>query len=232
YILGEYKPEAWTEWQVFTTDGDNYYGYELNLNGQIVQVGTAEKDYSTDRMARETLRFLRQNADKPFFVVYSPYAPHDPFRAPARHAGTFATLAPARPPNFRPADVTLKPNWVKFAKLISQPDPTPIDQTRRKYLETLLAVDEAVGDISKTLDTLGLTDNTIVFFLSDNGIHHGEHWWTSKFTSHEEAIRIPLVMRYPRRYPIGAVRSEMVQTIDVAPTIVAATGVAASPMDG
>lgn len=232
YILGEYKPDAWSEWQVFTGDGDNYRGYELNRNGEIEQVSQAESQYSTDRMAGETLRFIRENADRPFFVVYSPYAPHSPYAPAARHLGTFAGLAPARPPNFRPADVTLKPNWVKFSKSIANPDPGPTDQMRRDYLETLLSVDEAVGEISRTLDQLGLTDNTIVFFLSDNGHHFGEHWWSSKFTSHEESIRIPLMMRYPLRYPLGQSRSEMVQNIDVAPTIVAATGAAASPMDG
>jgi N-acetylglucosamine-6-sulfatase len=232
YVLGDYKPAAWDEWQVFTGDGDNYRGYELNLNGQIVQIGTSESDYSTDRMARETMRFMRDHADEPFFVMYAPYAPHAPDTPAQRHAGTFAGLPPARPPNFRPADVSLKPNWVKFSKFFADPDPSPVDETRRHYLETLLAVDEAVGDISETLDQLGLTDNTLVIFLSDNGHHFGEQWWNAKFTSYEESIRVPFALRYPLRYPLPQIRDDLALNIDVAPTIAAATGVAAPPVNG
>jgi arylsulfatase A-like enzyme len=232
YVLGDYKPDAWDEWQVFTRDNDNYRGYELNRNGQIVQVGQAESEYSTDRMADETMRFMRDHAAEPFFVLYAPYAPHEPFAPAARHLGTFANLPPARPPNFRPADVSLKPGWVKFSKSIANPDPSPIDQVRRASLETLLSVDEAVGDISKTLDQLGLTDNTLVIFLSDHGTHFGEHWWNGKFTSHEEALHVPLVMRYPRLYPVARASDDMVLNVDVAPTIAAAAGLSPPPMNG
>lgn len=230
--LGAYKPAAWDEWQVFTGDGDNYRGYGLNSNGQIVQVGTAENDYSTDRMARETQRFLRDHADEPFFVLYSPYAPHAPYMAAQRHVGRFAALPPSRPPNFRPADVSLKPAWVQYMKGITSPDATALDQSLRSHLETLLAVDEAVGAISRTLDQLGLTDNTLVLFLSDNGLHFGEQWWGSKFTSYEESVRIPFALRYPARYPLPQDRDEIVLNVDVAPTIAAAAGVTPPAVNG
>lgn len=232
YILGDHKPAAWDEWQVFTRDGDNYRGYELNLNGRIVQIGSSEADYSTDRMARETMRFMREHADDPFFVMYAPYAPHSPDTPAQRHVGTFATLPPARPPNFRPPNVSLKPNWVKFSKFFADADPSALDETRRHYLETLLAVDEAVGDISTTLDQLGLTDNTLVIFLSDNGHHFGEQWWGSKFTSYEESMRVPFAMRYPLRYPLPQIRDDLALNIDVAPTIADAAGVATPFVNG
>ena len=232
YVLGEYKPNAWDEWQIFTHDGDNYRGYELNENGHFVQMSQAESQYSTDRMADQTMRFARTHADEPFFVLYAPYAPHLPFAPAQRHIGTFAGLPPARPPNFRPANVSLKPNWVKFSKNIADPDTTEIDQARRDALETLLAVDEAVGDISTTLDQLGLTDNTLLIFLSDNGNHFGEQWWDSKFTSHEEAVRVPLMLRYPRLYPVALSSDDLVANIDIAPTIAAATGLTPPPMNG
>jgi N-acetylglucosamine-6-sulfatase len=232
YALGPYKPDAWDEWQIFIRDLDNYRGYELNRNGQIIQVGSSENDYSTDRMARETMRFMRDNADAPFFVTYTPYAPHSPLMPAQRHIGAFANLPPSRPPNFRPANVSLKPNWVKFSKTYANPDPSPIDESKRTYLETLLAVDDAVGDISQTLDQLGLTDNTLVIFLSDNGHHFGEQWWNSKFTSYEESVRIPFALRYPLRYPLAQDSEDIVLNVDIAPTIAAAVNVATPPVNG
>ena len=107
-----------------------------------------------------------------------------------------------------------------------------IDQGRRDALETLLAVDEAVGNISTTLDQLGLTDNTLLIFLSDNGNHFGEQWWDGKFTSHEESVRIPLMLRYPRLYPVALSSGDLVANIDIAPTIAAATGLTPPPMNG
>jgi N-acetylglucosamine-6-sulfatase len=233
YAMGETKPNAWDEWRVFTFDMDNYRGYPQNVNGHFEQASQAEAEYSTDRMARETMRFMGEHAEEPFFVMYAPYAPHGPYAPAQRHIGTFAGLPPARPPNFWPADVSLKPNWVRFMKLATQGDsPAPLDQTRRDYLETLLAVDEAVGDISEDLDRLGLTDNTMVIFLSDNGHHFGEQWWDGKFTSYEEAIRIPFLLRYPVRYPLAQERNEIVLNVDVATTIADATGVTGAPMNG
>src|SRR4030095_17008144 len=98
----------------------------------FVQMSQAESQYSTDRMADQTMRFARTHADAPVVALYAPYRPHGPYAPAHRHIGAFAGLPPARPPNFRPANVSLKPNWVRFSRNISNTHPTAGHQRGRR----------------------------------------------------------------------------------------------------
>jgi arylsulfatase A-like enzyme len=107
------------------------------------------------------------------------------------------------------------------------------DAFRIRQLESLLAVDEAVGAIAQRLERLGLTDQTLVVFTSDNGIMWREHWWPAKLTSYEETIRVPLVLRYPTALPRPLRSDVLALNIDLAPTFVEVAGAAApSGIDG
>jgi arylsulfatase A-like enzyme len=182
-----------------------------------VTFGSAPTDYSTDVLARRAVQFIRESRDAPFLVVLSLFAGHEPFTPAPRHAGRLAGLAPARPPSFLEPDVGGKPGWVRFLKGIGA-SPDRIDATRVAQLETLLAADEAVARVVDALDGFGLTDHTAVFFTSDNGIHWGEHWWTSKFSGYEESLRVPLLVRYPLLVPLPAASPALALNIDLAPT--------------
>jgi arylsulfatase A-like enzyme len=123
--------------------------------------------------------------------------------------------------------VSSKPTWVPFSKASwTQAFTTSDDAIRIAQLESLQAVDEAFGRIEDQLEEAGLLDNTVLVFTSDHGYHWGEHWWDSKFSQYEESLRVPLVVGYPVRAPVAAVRDEIVVNIDLAPTIAALAGVA------
>ena len=231
YLLGETKPDAWSTWQIFTGQTGRYFDYELNKDGVWSVMGGEEEDYSTDYLAREAIRFVRENSERPFFVMYAPFAPHAPATPAPRHVGALAGLGPYRPPNFREEDLSGKPAWLRFFRVIA-PTPDAYDALRISQLESLLAVDEAVGELSRVLDELGLTDNTVVLYLSDNGLQWGSHWWNEKWTPYEESIRVPFVLRYPRSFPLARESHEMVLNIDIAPTLMAAAGLPAPPADG
>ena len=88
-----------------------------------------------------------------------------------------------------------------------------------------MAVDENVGEMREYLDNNGLAENTVVVYLSDQGMFLGEHGWFDKRWMYEESIRIPLVIRYPNNIDPGQIRDEMVMNIDFAPTILDFAGV-------
>lgn len=69
----------------------------------------------------------------------------------------------------------------------------------RRYCETILAVDESLGRIIKSLEKSGEFENTLVIYLGDNGFLFGEHGLIDKRCAYEESIRIPLIMRFPKR---------------------------------
>jgi N-acetylglucosamine-6-sulfatase len=77
-----------------------------------------------------------------------------------------------------------------------------------------------VGEIYRTLEEIGELDNTLFVFTSDNSFLLGEHGMIDKRTMHEESIRVPLVVRYPKLINPGTVIHEQVLNIDLAPSII------------
>ncbi len=217
--LGLPPPPGWNDWNVFLrSSGGSYFDSQLNENGVVRTLPGGQ--YSTDVMGRRAVEFIRRNAAEQFFVVYAPYAPHSPSLPAPRHDGVFAGLPFHRPPSWREKDLSLKPDWVRVFSAILGPDEgRSRDRHRLKELETLLAVDDSVREITDTLERMGLTDETLVVFASDHGIQWGEHWTGTKFAAYEESIRMPLVMRYPARVPLPRSVDELVANIDVAPTL-------------
>jgi arylsulfatase A-like enzyme len=93
------------------------------------------------------------------------------------------------------------------------------------YLRHVTGADENLGRLLRTLDDLGLSDDTVVVYASDNGFYLGEHGLGDKRSLYEESLRIPLLVRYPRLVPKGATIDEMVLNIDLAPTLLELAGV-------
>lgn len=227
-VLGETKPVAWDDWWSLMKNDDQ--GFTMSINGPWHEFSA--QTYLTDFIARAAHRFVLKNKDKPFFMVMAPSAPHAPAIPAPRHQGLFLDLPPWRPPNFREADTTGKPKWVLFSRAITDPSTAAVDELRIHMAQSLQAVDEAVHDISRLLDKLGLSDRTLVLYMSDNGVHLAEHWWDSKFDSYEEGIRVPLLLRYPVRYPTARMDASLISNVDIAATIVDAAGATAPALDG
>ncbi|MCD2425079.1 sulfatase [Niabella pedocola] len=94
----------------------------------------------------------------------------------------------------------------------------------KDYLATAASLDR---NISKTLDFLdqhGLSKNTLVIYMSDQGFYMGEHGWFDKRFMYEESFRTPMVMRYPGVIKPGRVINDYVMNIDLAPTFIEMAG--------
>ena len=92
------------------------------------------------------------------------------------------------------------------------------------YLKTVKSVDDNVGRLMDYLKESGLDKNTLVIYTSDQGFFLGEHGWYDKRFMYEPSLGIPLVMRYPNGMKSGVRVDELVQNVDLAPTILTATG--------
>ncbi|HEX2025823.1 MAG TPA: sulfatase-like hydrolase/transferase, partial [Actinomycetota bacterium] len=163
------------------------------------------------------------------FLQVSPYAPHDPAEAAPRHATTTFPAWPGNPAVFE-TDKSDKPPSVKNASRTY--DEAVVD--RERQLRTLLAVDDLVDDIFDDLQAKG-EQNTLAFYLSDNGFFWAEHGLRGKNRPYTEAIKIPFFMRWPGHVAAGGVHGSQVANIDIVPTIMAATGItpaAQYPLDG
>jgi arylsulfatase A-like enzyme len=114
------------------------------------------------------------------------------------------------------------------------------DRKRRTYAAMVAAMDDAVGEAIQALRESGLEQDTLVFFMSDNGGPAGGFTDNAPLRGHkrsvyEGGIRVPFVMRWPGRVPEGRVDPRIVSSLDVFPTSLAAAGIAAPsrrPIDG
>jgi N-acetylglucosamine-6-sulfatase len=233
-------PPGWGQWYG-TPDPSTYryLNYQINENGNLVQFGTAAADYKTDVESRLAVDLIsRQAADpRPFFMWVAFLAPHaggprdsdDPsgLATPspaARDKNHFANEPLPMPASFNEADVSDKPAAIRNRALIGPARIRAIRENYQQRLESLLAVDDAVAKIVNGLASIGKLNDTYIIFTSDNGFFHGEHRvQAGKVLLYEPSIRVPLLMRGPG-IPAGQHRSQFVANIDLAPTIVQATG--------
>jgi arylsulfatase A-like enzyme len=126
--------------------------------------------------------------------------------------------------------------WVNTTHmhLYTHPKPESVGQAGRwqsPYHDTMIDHDKLVGTMLDKLDELGLTDNTIVIYSTDNGPHQNS--WpdagttpfrSEKNTNWEGAFRVPQLIRWPSRISAGIVSNEIVQHHDWLPTLLAAAG--------
>ena len=238
-------PPGWTDW--ISNLDPTTYGYDrwrMNDHGQILELPGPDRpaEFQTDYLGRRAAEMIEQAApsDQPFFLSLTFPAPHsgtpvDPDDPPGlatpspapRHRDAFAGTPLPRPPGFDEKAVADKPGFVRRRSRLSPGQAVAVQEGYRQELESLLSVDDAVAGVMSALQRTGELDNTLVIFTSDNGFMHGEHRIrAAKVFAYEPSIRVPLIMRGPG-VPAGLRLSEPVGNIDLAPTILAATG--ASP---
>ena len=204
-------------WVSFSGQG-RYEKNKLNVDGQTV----SSENYVTDELTNYAVRFLKKEHNKPFMLYLSQKAVHAPFTPARRHANLYSDVEIESRHN--PKDnLNTKPKWGR-----------KMDKNWKSqilnYYRSLVAVDESIGRVFKTLEQIRALENTVIIFAGDNGYFHGEHggMW-DKRAAYEPSMRIPLIMRYPRLVKAATVCEEMVLNIDLAPTILE---LAAVPVPG
>ncbi|MFP5299441.1 MAG: sulfatase-like hydrolase/transferase, partial [Actinomycetota bacterium] len=185
-------------------------------------VAKRKRGYQTEILADILAREIAATpADQPFAAIYSPTSPHMPANDDRYRS---MPVAPYRPPNFdrAPEGGTAPPYATRDP--LSAEEIAKIDLTYRKMARSTRALDDSRG---RLIDSLGpRAENTIVFFLSDNGYMYGEHRLRKKVAPYEESVRVPFAISYPGYSDAvqGAVSSSLVQNVDIAPTVAELVG--------
>lgn len=216
-------PPFFHRWHVLNPQADTYYGNQFNNNGTLEQ----EPDYSTDAIRDRAVSLIQNEVGgtdiQPWLMFVTPFAPHHPWEAATRHATADVGTWGGNPGVFE-SDESDKPEYVRKSKR----DFARALEIRQGQLRSLLAVDELVDELFQTLDAEG-EENTLAFFLSDNGFMWSEHGLGSKNHPYTESIRIPFMARWPGHIPSGQNDGGFVANIDVAPTAFEAAGVSPNP---
>ena len=215
-----YVPPGWDRWvaKMNSSAGTTYYGYPFIDQGVPYGTSSAPEDYATDFLANRAVDFLRSApASRPYFLEFAPSAPHSPIAPAPRDAGRFEGVGIPREASFNAADVSGKPTWVRDLPPLTSREQQLTASQRRSESEALLAVDEALRRIVAAAAVRGDLNNTVIFFLTDNGYSFGAHRWVGKQCPYEECIRTPFAVRDPWRS--SATIDDVVSTVDLAPTI-------------
>jgi arylsulfatase A len=176
-------------------------------------------DYAPDRIHHAAIEFLRDNAERPFFVYYPSTIPHVALHVPD------AELTPY-----------LEAGWTDPPFTRSSGGYTPHFTPRAAYAAMISRLDREVGGILDTLDDLGVADETLVIFTSDNGSTHlAEEVDVAFFGSvgnlrglkgslYDGGIRVPTIVRWPGHVPPGSESHVLSGHEDWLPTILDAVG--------
>ncbi len=199
----------------------------LNIDGKKVP----QKGYITDELNGFAKEWLSgRSSSKPFMMYLSHKAVHAEFIPAERHLKKFESATFVEPKTMDPANVFEAPKWVRDQRNswhgVDFPYHSKLDVAEyyKRYAETLLAVDEGLGDLLKILRDKGLADNTLVVVMGDNGFAFGEHGLIDKRTAYEESMRVPLVMQLPALIKPGSKLPQVVANIDLAPTFLELAG--------
>ncbi len=176
-------------------------------------------EYCTGLFLREAKTFLAAYHDRPFFLYVPFNAPHGASNLdPLIRSGAQST-APyrARYPELQEAA------GVQPGTRYGQPATVRNKASRRlEYLASITEMDDAIGQILDLLESYGIADDTIVVFLTDNGgsgASDNGQLRGRKGQMFEGGIRVPCLIRYPRRLPSGQVREQFCSSMDLLPTL-------------
>lgn len=194
-----------------------YFDCPFEINGDVKPTTGWVDDISTDF----AIDFLKQHRDQPFSIVLGFKSCHGPFTPPNRAQKRFADARARTVPNLNiPAVYRGAVDGNDFKA--SAENETKVNHG---YFQCLSAIDDNIGRLLNSLDELGLTNDTVVVFSSDNGYYHGEHGLGDKRSAYEESLRIPMLVRYPKRFSNGTTVDEMALSIDLAPTFLELAGI-------
>lgn len=175
-------------------------------------------DYAADRIHQAALAFLRSPRDKPFFLYYPSPLPHLALQLPSEYIGEYANAFPETP-------YTGNNGYT--------PHPTP----RAAYAAMITHLDRQVGELLAAIEELGLRDQTVVVFTSDNGATHSPVGGTDvdffiscgelrgrKGSLHEGGIRVPTIVRWPKVVAAGSETAALSGFEDWRPTLLDLAG--------
>ncbi len=192
-----------------------YYPYYLWKNQEKYRLpgneGDQRQQYTQDEIAGQALQFIRDNKDNPFFLYLPFTVPHTELLVPEdsfkEYDGEFPETNPYRGKHYA-----------------SQPKP------RTAFAAMVTRMDREVGRVMALLNELGIDDNTIVFFTSDNGgqgsggpdleFFKGNHPLRgAKGQLYEGGIRVPGIARWPGKIPANSISNQVWAFDDVMPTL-------------
>ncbi len=179
----------------------------------------ADDELRDGQIAKHTVEALEEVQDLQFFFAVGFRKPHMPFNAPTKYYELYDSPITDKVPHVVPHS---RHEIRAYSDIPSGGDALSEEKTLaliRGYMAATSYMDAQVGHVLDQLDTLGLTEKTIVLLCGDHGFHLGEHETWGKRTLFEVALRTPLIVSIPGQEHIGVKTDALVELVDIYPTL-------------
>lgn len=189
-----------------------------------------EDEEQTDGIvAREAIRLMKENRDRPFFIAAGFYRPHCPYISPKKYFDMYPLETITLP--VEPAEHFKN---IPMPALFTNPLYWGLNEHQRKeviraYYASVSFMDAQLGKLLDAVEELGLADNTVIVFWSDHGYLLSEHGQWKKQSLFEESARVPLIISAPGMKGNGKASTRVVELLDLYPTLAGLCGLQAPP---
>ncbi len=218
------KPQlGYDHWYVLEGGASAYFETPMyrNQSKEIV------RDYITDVITDDALVFIDESRDegKPFFLSINYTAPHAPWIG--QHPEDYVKLYENC--NFDSCPQETEHPWSTFTRAV----PTVLSDRKahlQGYFAAITAMDANIGRVINKLESLGMLEDTLIIFSSDNGFNCGHHGLWGKgngsypLNMYDTSVKVPLLMSQSRRIPEGSVCRELLSAYDMLPTLLEYAG--------
>ncbi|MCB0716937.1 MAG: arylsulfatase [Bacteroidetes bacterium] len=216
-----YPTHLWRNNTRDTLEGNAWFSAHQRIDQPLESMADYESRfqgavYAPDRMIDESINFIRDNADHPFFLLYASPIPHVALQVPQTSLQQYEGQFPETP-------------YLGEKSYLPHPEP------RAAYAAMISRLDDEVGRIMQTLDDVGISENTLVIFSSDNGPTYAGGADAEFFDSagglrglkgsvFEGGIRVPMIARWPGHISPGTLSGHPSAFWDFMPTVADITG--------
>jgi len=203
---------GFSHWYCHQRGGGPYNDPPMVVDGRAVN----ESGYITDLITDDAIAFIDANRETPFYLSVNYTAPHSPWHGhPQDIVDSYDTCAfetcPQEPVHPWAGPLTHRSGGDR--------------ESLKGYFAAVTAMDANVGRLIGRLDTLGLRENTLVIFSSDNGFSCGHHgFWgkgngTFPINMYENSVKVPMILSHPARLQRGLTVESLCSQYDVFPTL-------------
>jgi arylsulfatase A-like enzyme len=207
-----------------------YYDFDVVDNGAYHTVtNTGPETYEPYWFADRLTRWVDEQ-DGPWFAYFTPFGPHSPAHSGPGYDTTMSSPTPDLPNYNEGCAGAFDPSIADKPSFLAD-EPCTHTANRSNAKGAQWGVDQAFRTIHQHLASLGQLENTVILYLSDNGMALGSHRWPAKTCAYEECHTIPFMLRVPG-FPGGTIE-RMVSNMDVTPTLLQIAGATTTrPPDG
>ncbi len=207
------------------TGQGQYFDCPLIIDGVETQ---RKGKYIGEDLTDFAIEFINKEKDNPFCLYLAHKAPHGPFKPP-----------PELKDFYEDKNIDHLPKWAhRYAGMCDGEIYGGVlwnaEAQYKRYCSLITSLDQQVGRVIDELDRLGIAENTIVIYSTDNGFFFGDKGHFDKRWAYEASLRIPFIVKYPAGIKDPGNQSEkMVLNVDLAPTLLDLAGISVPDyMDG